>query len=81
MPMNPGQPLESKSAVVCGLRLRLDAVREMWRERILDYNQDSQRDLLEMLKIPEPDGQKLVMCWRLPLRWCFAGSPGRCAAS
>jgi hypothetical protein len=33
----------------------------MWRERILDYNQDSQRDLLEMLKIPEPDGQKLVM--------------------
>jgi protein-glutamine gamma-glutamyltransferase len=44
-----------------GMRLRLDAVREIWRERILDFDQDSQRKLLEMLKIPEPDGQKLVM--------------------
>jgi transglutaminase-like putative cysteine protease len=43
------------------LRLRFDAVREIWRERILDFDQDSQRKLLEMLKIPEPDGQKLVM--------------------
>ncbi len=34
---------------------------EMWRERILDFDQDSQRKLLELLKIPEPDGQKLVM--------------------
>ncbi len=43
------------------LRLRFDAVKEVWRERILDFDQDSQRKLLEMLKIPEPDGQKLVM--------------------
>lgn len=43
------------------LRLRFDAVKEIWRERILDFDQDSQRKLLEMLKIPEPDGQKLVM--------------------
>jgi protein-glutamine gamma-glutamyltransferase len=42
-------------------RLRLDALREIWRERILDFDQDSQRDLLQMLKIPEPDGQKLVI--------------------
>ena len=28
---------------------------------ILDFDQDSQRKLLEFLKIPEPDGQKLVM--------------------
>ena len=33
----------------------------IWRERILDFDQDSQRRLLEMLRIPEPDGQKLVM--------------------
>ncbi len=36
-------------------------MKEVWRERILDFDQDSQRKLLEMLKIPEPDGQKLVM--------------------
>jgi protein-glutamine gamma-glutamyltransferase len=44
-----------------GARLRLDLLREIWRERILDFDQDSQRRLLEMLRIPEPDGQKLVM--------------------
>ena len=44
-----------------GLQLRFDAVKEIWRERILDFDQDSQRKLLEFLKIPEPDGQKLVM--------------------
>ncbi len=63
--VNADEPLVSRWSRnrpwFAGLRLRLDAVREMWRERILDYNQDSQHDLLEMLKIPEPDGQKLVM--------------------
>ena len=44
-----------------GARLRLDALREIWRERILDFDQDSQRNLLQLLNIPEPDGQKLVM--------------------
>ena len=44
-----------------GLRLRLDVLREIWRERILDFDQDSQRRILELLRIPEPDGQKLVM--------------------
>jgi hypothetical protein len=44
-----------------GARLRLDFLREIWRERILDFDQDSQRKLLEMLRIPEPDGQKLVL--------------------
>ena len=46
---------------LAGARLRLDFLREAWRERILDFDQDSQRRLLEMLRIPEPDGQKLVM--------------------
>jgi protein-glutamine gamma-glutamyltransferase len=44
-----------------GARLRIDLLRWIWRERILDFDQDSQRKLLEMLRIPEPDGQKLVM--------------------
>ena len=34
---------------------------QLWRERILRFDQDSQNDLLELLHIPEPDGQKLVM--------------------
>ena len=42
-------------------RLRLDAMRELWRERILTFNQDSQQRMLQFLRIPEPDGQKLVL--------------------
>jgi protein-glutamine gamma-glutamyltransferase len=42
-------------------RLRLDALRQIWRERILFFDQDSQQKLLEWLNIPEPDGQKLVL--------------------
>ena len=52
---------QSRTAWFAGARLRLDLLREIWRERILDFDQDSQRRLLEMLNIPEPDGQKLVM--------------------
>ncbi|MEP6885013.1 MAG: DUF3488 and transglutaminase-like domain-containing protein [Gammaproteobacteria bacterium] len=54
-------------------RLRLDALGQLWRERILLFDQDSQTQLLERLHIAEPDGQKLVlvlaatltllMCW------------------
>jgi hypothetical protein len=42
-------------------RLRLDALRQLWRERILLFDQDSQQKVLEWMNIPEPDGQKLVM--------------------
>ena len=42
-------------------RLRLDALRALWRERILSYDQNSQDRLLEVLHVPEPDGQKLVV--------------------
>jgi protein-glutamine gamma-glutamyltransferase len=54
-------PWQQRTRWFSGLRLRLDAMKEIWRERILDFDQDSQRKLLEFLKIPEPDGQKLVM--------------------
>lgn len=52
---------QSRTAWFAGARLRLDLLREIWRERILDFDQDSQRRLLEMLHVPEPDGQKLVL--------------------
>jgi hypothetical protein len=33
----------------------------MWREQILFFDQSSQQKMLEWLRIPEPDGQKLVL--------------------
>jgi len=42
-------------------RLRLDALRQLWRERILFFDPDSQQKLLGLLHIPEPTGQKLVL--------------------
>jgi transglutaminase-like putative cysteine protease len=63
--VNADDPLVSRwqrrTVWFAGARLRLDALKVIWRERILDFDQGSQRKLLEMLKIPEPDGQKLVM--------------------
>ncbi len=43
------------------VRLRFDALGQLWRERILFFDQSSQQKLLEWLNIPEPDGQKLVI--------------------
>jgi transglutaminase-like putative cysteine protease len=41
--------------------LRLDQLRDLWREQIITFNQDSQERLLVKLHVPEPDGQKLVL--------------------
>jgi len=43
------------------IRLRLDALRLLWRDRILRFDETSQVRLLELLHIPEPDGRKLVL--------------------
>jgi protein-glutamine gamma-glutamyltransferase len=42
-------------------RLRLDALGEMWRERILRFDEASQDSLLERFGIEQPDSQKIVM--------------------
>ncbi len=59
------EPLVSRwqrsSPWLADARLRLDALRQLWRERILFFDQDAQQKLLEWLHIPEPDGQKLVL--------------------
>jgi protein-glutamine gamma-glutamyltransferase len=41
--------------------LRFDQLRDLWREQIITFNQDSQDRLLGKLHIPDPDGGKLVM--------------------
>jgi transglutaminase-like putative cysteine protease len=65
-------PWQLRTRWFSGLRMRLDAVKAIWRERILDFDQDSQRKLLEFLKIPEPDGQKLVMVLAVGMALVFA---------
>jgi len=60
-----GEPLAGRwqrhSPWIADLRLRLDALGQQWRRRILKFDQKSQDRLLAQLRIPEPDGQKLVM--------------------
>jgi protein-glutamine gamma-glutamyltransferase len=56
-----GSRWQRRTPWLADTRLRLDALRQLWRERILLFDQDSQQKLLEWLNIPEPDGQKLVM--------------------
>jgi transglutaminase-like putative cysteine protease len=43
------------------LRLRVDALRELWRGRILHYDPEAQNALLRHLGIPAPDVEKLVL--------------------
>jgi transglutaminase-like putative cysteine protease len=42
-------------------RLQFDALRQLWRERILRFDQRSQDRLLSSLGIPDPDGEKIAM--------------------
>jgi transglutaminase-like putative cysteine protease len=42
-------------------RLRFDALRLLWRERILEFDANSQERLLDWLHIPVPDGEKLAL--------------------
>ena len=42
-------------------RLQFDALRQLWRERILRFDQRSQERLLSSLGIPDPDGEKIAM--------------------
>jgi transglutaminase-like putative cysteine protease len=58
---SPESRWQYRASWLADTRLRLDALRLLWRERILLFNDDSQNKLLEWLHIPEPDGQKLVM--------------------
>jgi hypothetical protein len=60
-----GEPLSSRwqqrTPWLTDTRLRLDALRLLWREQILGFDQSSQEKLLGFLHVPEPDGQKLAL--------------------
>jgi protein-glutamine gamma-glutamyltransferase len=63
--VTPGSALSSRwqqrTPWLTDTRLRLDALRLLWRERILTFNQSSQEKLLGLMHIPAPDGQKLAI--------------------
>ncbi|MEA3106323.1 MAG: protein-glutamine gamma-glutamyltransferase [Gammaproteobacteria bacterium] len=64
---------QQRTPWLADLRLRLDALRLLWRERILRFDESSQERLLELLHIPDPDGQKVALvlagCLILGLTW------------
>jgi hypothetical protein len=64
---------EQRTTWFTDVRLRLDALRVMWRDRILRFNQGSQERLLAWMRIPEPDGQKVALmlaaCLILSMAW------------
>jgi transglutaminase-like putative cysteine protease len=66
-----GSRWQRRTPWLADTRLRLDALRQLWRERILLFDQDSQQKVLEWLNIPEPDGQKLVMVLTVALTLVF----------
>jgi transglutaminase-like putative cysteine protease len=59
-------------AWVSDVRLQLDAIRQLWRERILRFDQLSQDRILSRLGIAEPDGQKIVVLMAIGLALGFA---------
>jgi protein-glutamine gamma-glutamyltransferase len=61
-----------RSPWFANMRLRLDALEQLWRDRILKFDQNSQDKLLLLLHIPEPDGQKLVVVLAIGLGLALA---------
>jgi len=57
---------------ITDLRLRLDALGQVWRQRVLRFNQLAQFSLIERLGIEEPDAQKIVLVMAAGLVLSFA---------
>jgi transglutaminase-like putative cysteine protease len=67
-----GMPLPNRLPWLRDLRLRADALRELWRTRILQYNEGAQQRLLARFNIAEPDVRKLVMVLAVALSLTLA---------
>jgi hypothetical protein len=63
--VTPGHALSSRwqqrTTWLTDTRLRFDALRLLWRQRILGFDQSSQEKLLSLLHVPDPDGQKIAL--------------------
>jgi transglutaminase-like putative cysteine protease len=56
-----GVQLAGRSSWIADLALRVDALRQVWRERILQFDQGAQQSLLQRFDIPAPDASKLAI--------------------
>ncbi|MFI4891217.1 MAG: DUF3488 and DUF4129 domain-containing transglutaminase family protein [Steroidobacterales bacterium] len=56
-----GVRLRGQGSWLADLALRVDALRQIWRERILQFDQSAQQSLLQKLLIPAPDAGKLAL--------------------
>jgi transglutaminase-like putative cysteine protease len=57
----PARGWRQRTPWLTDFRLRMDALRLFWRQRVLQFDSGSQEHLLEMLHVPAPDGQKLAL--------------------
>lgn len=62
----------SRLSWIADARLELDALRQLWRERILHFDQPAQDRLLGALGIAAPDGEKIALAMAAGLALVFA---------
>ena len=67
-----GMGIRARVPWIADLRLRLDALGQVWRQRFLRFNQAAQLSLIERLGIEEPDAQKIVLVMAAGLVLAFA---------
>jgi protein-glutamine gamma-glutamyltransferase len=67
-----GIELRARGSWLADVSMRLDALRQIWRERILQFDQDTQQSLLQQLMIPLPDTGKYALLVAL----CLCGAFG-----
>jgi transglutaminase-like putative cysteine protease len=67
-----GLGIRARVPWITDLRLRLDAFGQLWRQRVLRFNQVAQLSLIERLGIEEPDAQKIVLVMAAGLVLAFA---------
>jgi hypothetical protein len=67
-----GLGIRARVPWIIDLRLRLDALGQLWRQRFLRFNQLAQLSLIERLGIEEPDAQKIVLVMAAGLVLAFA---------
>jgi transglutaminase-like putative cysteine protease len=66
-----GLGIRARVPWITDLRLRLDALGQLWRQRFLGFNQVAQLSLIERLGIEEPDAQKIVLVMAAGLMLAF----------
>ncbi len=67
-----GIHLHLRGTWLADVGLRVDALRQIWRDRILQFDQNAQQSLLQQLSIPLPDTGKFALLLALCVGSAFA---------